>query len=94
MISEKENERSNRWLSTLLIKNTSKVKPLDIVEELEKDNIEARMIWKPMHMQPIFKKYDFIKAEDKISVGEDLFTRGVCLPSDTKMSNKDLEREL
>ncbi len=89
---EKEYERSNRWLSTITLKKNSKVKPLDIIERLEKENIESRMVWKPMHMQPIFEKYDFITLQDEVSVGEDLFTRGVCLPSDTKMTNADLER--
>lgn len=89
---EKEYERSNRWLSTITLKKNSKIKPLDIIESLEKENIEARMVWKPMHMQPIFEKYDFITLQDEVSVGEDLFTRGVCLPSDTKMTNEDLER--
>lgn len=89
---EKEYERSNRWLSTITLKKNSKVKPLDIIESLEKENIEARMVWKPMHMQPIFEKNDFITLQDEVSVGEDLFTRGVCLPSDTKMTNADLER--
>ena len=60
---------------------------------LEKEDIEARLVWKPMHMQPVFEKYDFIKNDDsKISVGEDLFNRGVCLPSDTKMTNEDIEK--
>ena len=89
---EKEYERSNRWLSTITLKKNSKVKPLDIIERLEKENIESRMVWKPMHLQPIFEKYDFITLQDEVSVGEDLFTRGVCLPSDTKMTNEDLEK--
>lgn len=89
---EKEYERSNHWLSTITLKKNSKVKPLDIIERLEKENIESRMVWKPMHLQPIFEKYDFITLQDEVSVGEDLFTRGVCLPSDTKMTNEDLER--
>ncbi len=93
MNTEKEFERSNRWLSTMLLKENSKVKPLDIIEALEKEDIEARLVWKPMHMQPVFEKYDFIKNDDsKISVGEDLFNRGVCLPSDTKMTNEDIEK--
>lgn len=83
--------RPNHWLSVMLLKEDSKVKPLDIMVELEKENIETRPVWKPMHMQPIFEKYDFIKVADK-SVGEDLFARGVCLPSDTKMTKEDMDR--
>lgn len=92
MMPEKADERSNRWLSTLTLKANSKVKPLDIIEALEKENIESRPVWKPMHLQPIFEKYDFIKVEAGKSVGEDLFDRGVCLPSDTKNTVEDMEK--
>ena len=60
-------------------------------EALEKENIETRPVWKPMHMQPVFAKCDFIKVADK-AVSEDLFTRGVCLPSDTKMTEEEQNR--
>ena len=93
MMKEIEDERSNYWLSTMLLKPDSKVKPLDIIESLEKENIESRPIWKPMHMQPICEKYDFINHnENGISVGEDLFNRGICLPSDTKNTIDDMQR--
>lgn len=86
-------ERSNYWLSTIVLKENSKVKPLDIIEALEKENIESRHVWKPMHLQPIFEKYDFVKVNNlEKSVGEDLFNRGVCLPSDTKMTQNDIEK--
>lgn len=91
MIPEKEEERSNRWLSTMTLKASSKVKPIDIIEALEKENIEARHVWKPMHCQPIFEKYDFVKIAEK-SVSEDLFERGVCLPSDTKNTKEDMDK--
>jgi dTDP-4-amino-4,6-dideoxygalactose transaminase len=93
MMPEKEDERSNYWLSTITLKNESKVKPLDIIEALERENIESRPVWKPMHLQPIFEKYDFINSnENGLSVGEDLFNRGVCLPSDTKMTIEQQNR--
>lgn len=85
-----ENTKPNHWLSVITLKENSKVKPLDIMEALEKENIESRPVWKPMHMQPVFKDYDFIKVEEK-AVSEDLFERGVCLPSDTKMTNEEQE---
>ncbi len=88
MMPENEDERSNVWLSCMTIKESSKVKPLDVIERLEKENIESRPVWKPMHLQPIFEKYDFIKVDEK-SIGEDLFNRGVCLPSDTKMTEEE-----
>ena len=53
---------------------------------LSKNNIESRPLWKPMHLQPVFKQYDaYING-----VSEDLFNRGLCLPSDTNMKNEDL----
>ncbi|WP_195932054.1 DegT/DnrJ/EryC1/StrS family aminotransferase [Turicibacter sanguinis] len=83
---------SNYWLSVMTLKETSKVKPIEIMLALEKENIESRPVWKPMHMQPIFNQYKFFTINEKISTSEDLFNRGVCLPSDTKMTkNQQLE---
>ena len=79
-------DKPNYWLSSMTL--NGQVRPLDIMEALEKENIEARPVWKPMHMQPFFQQYDFIGT----GVSENLFKNGVCLPSDTKMSPKDLER--
>lgn len=76
----------NYWLSSITL--SGKVRPLDIFDALEAENIESRPVWKPMHLQPFFEKYDFIGE----SVSEKLFENGVCLPSDTKMTDEDLER--
>ena len=86
-----ENTKPNHWLSVITIKEGSKVTPLQIIETLEKENIETRPVWKPMHLQPVFAKCDYIQVADK-SVSEDLFTRGVCLPSDTKMTEEEQEQ--
>ena len=45
-----------------------------------------------MHLQPVFEEYDFIRIEDGISVSEDIFNRGLCLPSDIKNTKEDMER--
>ena len=84
----------NYWLSVALLNTESMVKPLDIILALEEENIESRHIWKPMNMQPFYEKYDFFKDNDneEISVGEDIFNRGICLPSDTKMSDEEINR--
>lgn len=88
-----KNTKPNHWLSVITIDKDSKVKPLNIMETLEKENIDSRPVWKPMHLQPVFKGYDFITAKnDGTSVSEDLFNRGVCLPSDTKMTEEEQER--
>lgn len=84
------NTKPNHWLSVITLKENSKIKPLEIMEALEKENIESRPVWKPMHMQPVFKAYDFIKVSDK-PISEELFEKGVCLPSDTKMTNEEQE---
>ena len=62
------------------------VTPEQIRLALEKENIEARPVWKPMHMQPVFAGRDFITLEGGDGVGGDLFARGLCLPSDIKMT--------
>jgi dTDP-4-amino-4,6-dideoxygalactose transaminase len=76
----------NYWLSCITL--SGRARPLDIMEALDKENIESRPIWKPMHLQPFFKKYDYIGGV----VSQKLFENGVCLPSDTKMTVVDLER--
>lgn len=86
MMPINEWQDSNCWLSCMTL--SGKVRPLDIMLALEAENIESRPIWKPMHMQPFFEKYDFIGE----GVSQELFENGVCLPSDTKMSDADLER--
>ena len=76
----------NYWLSCAVL--SGRVKPVDIMEALERENIESRPIWKPMHMQPFFAGYDFIGE----GTAREIFENGVCLPSDTKMTEEDLTR--
>ena len=84
-----EDERANCWLSVIQIAEDCPVKPLDVMEALEQGDVESRPVWKPMHLQPVFSGCDYI---DHGGVAETLFNRGVCLPSDTKMTEADLER--
>ena len=84
-----ENERANCWLSVIQLTPDCKVCPLDVMVALEQGDIESRPVWKPMHMQPVFADCDYI---DNGKVGESLFENGVCLPSDTKMTDEDLKR--
>lgn len=79
-------DEPNYWLSSLTL--TGKVRPINVMNALEKENIESRPIWKPMHLQPYFEKYDFVGE----GVSEELFENGICLPSDTKMADEDLTR--
>ncbi|MDY0277837.1 MAG: DegT/DnrJ/EryC1/StrS family aminotransferase [Acholeplasma sp.] len=74
----------NCWLTSIILKGN--VKPINIIEALEKENIESRPIWKPMHIQPFFEKYDYVGE----NIGEFIFANGLCLPSDTKITEEQL----
>ena len=87
-----KNTKPNHWLSAILLDENSKIKPLDIIVALEKENIESRPIWKPMHIQPVFANCDFITTAKQGSNSQDIFERGVCLPSDTKMTEEEQEK--
>ena len=83
---------ANNWLSCILLKEGCKVTPNQIMDALEAENIESRPIWKPMNLQPVFADCDFFNHNDEgISVGEDIFNRGVCMPSDIKNTPEDME---
>lgn len=86
-----DNCEPNFWLSCLTIDKEAmgKTSPIEILEKLAKYNAEGRPIWKPMHMQPIFKNNPFVTREEgdgAHDVGKDIFQRGLCLPSDNKMT--------
>lgn len=84
---------ANNWLSCITIAKNSKVTPDRIMDALEAENIESRPIWKPMHLQPVFAACEFFGHNEKEpSVSEDIFNRGVCLPSDIKNTDADMER--
>ena len=78
----------NFWLSCILIDKQCKVGFMDIYNRLNEANAESRPIWKPMHMQPVFAHNDFVKAENS-AADEDIFSRGLCLPSDIKMTEDE-----
>jgi len=76
----------NYWLTCITLHG--KIKPLEVMLALEAENIESRPLWKPMHMQPFYEKNDCIGKD----VSEKLFDQGVCLPSDTKLTDEQLNR--
>lgn len=80
---------SNCWLTSIELKENCKIRPMDIMIALEENDIESRPIWKPMHLQPVFKEFDYI---DNDNTAARLFYNGICLPSDTKMNDEDLKR--
>ena len=83
----------NYWLSCMTIDPRCDVKPYDVMMALENENIEGRPIWKPMHLQPVFKDNDFISVRNGgLSVSEEIFNTGLCLPSDIKNTSDDMDR--
>jgi len=77
---------SNHWLSCILIDSgITGFTSQELRLQLEKDNIESRPLWKPMHLQPIFKEYDYYGG----NVSETLFNKGLCLPSGSNLAKED-----
>ena len=99
-----ENSEPNFWLSCMTVnpeamceqklydteytytKESGKTCPMEILEAIKSINAEGRPLWKPMHLQPLFDQYDYITASG--DTGKDLFSRGLCLPSDNKMTEQ------
>ena len=79
-------------LTATYVKEAGKTCPTEILEKLAEDNIEGRPIWKPMHMQPIYRENAFVTDKEGVDVGADIFDRGLCLPSDIKMTNNEQDR--
>lgn len=102
---DKNNSEPNFWLSCMIIDNNSMCRqvrddskalyisekgkscPTEILERLTEFNAEGRPLWKPMHMQPIYRNNVFASVSG--DVGADIFDRGLCLPSDIKMTDKE-----
>ena len=85
---EPEGYRSTRWLTCLTLSKALKATRHDIQEACNAAEIEVRPLWKPMHMQPVFKGVKMIGG----TVSEDLFDRGLCLPSGSGMPISDQQR--
>lgn len=85
--------KCNRWLTVMSLDPAVYTqKPLDVIMKLEEQNIEARPVWKPMHLQPIFSATKFFTHEENESVSDQLFTNGLCLPSGSSLAEHDQER--
>lgn len=79
-------DEPNYWLSSIRV--ADEVKKQAILDDLAAQNIEARPVWKPMHLQPFYERYDYFGTD----VAQKIFNQGICLPSDSKMTNEDLAR--
>jgi len=91
-MQEADYGKSNRWLTTLSVDEKSTgISRTHIIDTLEKENIESRPVWKPMHLQPLYNSYEYVRNDDR-DVSAELFEKGLCLPSGSSLSEKDQER--
>lgn len=92
VIGEKPTGRSTHWLSVMTIDpKLCEIHPDKIIKALADQNIESRPIWKPLHMQPIFKNNNYFTHDEGEDVSARIFLQGLCLPSDTKMTDEDID---
>ncbi|MDO5614816.1 MAG: DegT/DnrJ/EryC1/StrS family aminotransferase, partial [Cruoricaptor ignavus] len=84
-----ENYFSNHWLSAIIVnEKEAGFNREDLRLALEKENIESRPLWKPMHLQPVFADAPYYGE----TVAEELFNNGLCLPSGSNLTDEDRER--
>jgi dTDP-4-amino-4,6-dideoxygalactose transaminase len=91
-VEEPDGFLSNRWLTTIIVdpNESGGITREHVRLALEKENIESRPLWKPMHLQPVFKGYPYFGG----NVAERLFDNGLCLPSGSNLIEEELERVL
>lgn len=83
---------ANNWLSCMTVEPACGITPDQVMDALAEENIESRPIWKPMHLQPVYQSCDFFTNKEEGSVSEEIFTNGLCLPSDIKNTKEDMDR--
>ncbi|WP_404452334.1 aminotransferase class I/II-fold pyridoxal phosphate-dependent enzyme [Virgibacillus necropolis] len=85
--------KTNRWLTTLTInEKEAGISVKRLLEILHAENIEARPVWKPLHLQPLFQKASYYSHMEGEHVAEHLFTTGICLPSGSNLAEEDQQR--
>lgn len=90
---ELANTRSNRWLTTLTIEEeVMGTSVASLLQSLAEENIEARPVWKPLHMQPLFEGSTYYSHSESENVSEKLFKAGICLPSGSNMTEEEQSR--
>ncbi len=85
--------KSTRWLTVMTI--NSKIcnsSSQEVIQSLINQNIEARPVWKPLHLQPVFNNVSYFANRPNESFSEEIYDRGICLPSGTNMSNEDQKK--
>jgi dTDP-4-amino-4,6-dideoxygalactose transaminase len=91
MMPEPDWSFSTHWISACTIARASKIDAAAMIQRLSAEFIEARPVWKPMQLQPVFAQCDYFPHGNQ-SVSEDLFNRGICLPSGSNMSTEQIDR--
>jgi dTDP-4-amino-4,6-dideoxygalactose transaminase len=86
-IDEPKNSFSNRWLSTFLVQPVGNIAREDWRLSLERESIESRPLWKPMHLQPVFEQYPYYGDH----TADRIFQRGICLPSGGNLTRQQIE---
>jgi dTDP-4-amino-4,6-dideoxygalactose transaminase len=81
---------SNHWLSCITIENDAPFSKDELYNKMLEANIETRPLWKPMHLQPVFKNTPFYGN----NISEELFNKGLCLPSGSNLTQNDRDRIL
>lgn len=90
---ELENTFSNRWLTALTVdEQKTGVSTKVLLEALADENIEARPVWKPLHLQPLFKHVKYYSHKSGQSVSDQLFLSGICLPSGSNLTEEEQTR--
>ncbi|MFS0822742.1 DegT/DnrJ/EryC1/StrS family aminotransferase [Bacillus sp. 1P02SD] len=92
ILKETDSTRSNYWLTVLTINEDEMGINIDtLLKTFDEKNIEVRPVWKPLHLQPLFRGYKYF-SHGTISVSDKLFNSGICLPSGSNMSEEDQDR--
>jgi pyridoxal phosphate-dependent aminotransferase EpsN len=89
---ESPNGKSNRWLTVLTLGENCKASPQEIIHHLNSEDIEARPVWKPLHLQPVFKKCLYFSHDPENSFSDQVFQNGLCLPSGSSLQIIDQNR--
>ena len=89
---ESSNGKSNRWLTVLTLEENCKASPQAIIKQLDAENIEARPVWKPLHLQPVFKECPYYPHQPENSFSDKVFQNGLCLPSGSNLEEEDQHR--
>ena len=92
MMPVPEYSEPNYWLSVMLFKGIESITPRQMFYKLKEENIESRPVWKPMHLQPLYKGVRFFSHYDNKAVADDLYENGLCLPSGAGLTDNEQEK--